>query len=308
MHNKPTAIAFGELLWDVFPEGAVIGGAPANFGNQLSRLGILVSLITSLGKDKLGDQAQEIVEELGLDCTHVQRSEDHPTGTVDIVLSEAGKPDFTINEGVAYDYIELSPELLNLSQNCDLVYFGTMVQRAEASRSTLYSLLDASTNSIKFLDINLRKNCYSDQTITDSLNYCDILKLSDDEIGHLIELYELPKDFPSAVSALVEKFNLKACILSLGDKGLYAANKNEVAYVPGYSVEVVDTVGAGDACSAGFCFNYLNEKSLKECCELANALGAITSTKKGGMPKITAEEISAFLRDNKPQNFHTSFE
>jgi fructokinase len=80
-------------------------------------------------------------------------------------------PDFIINPGVAYDFIEVTNQLIEAASNADCLYFGTLSQRSKISRETLMYLLKQNTK-LKFLDINLRKDCYSIETITYSLVLC----------------------------------------------------------------------------------------------------------------------------------------
>ena len=162
---SPRIVAFGELLWDLLPSGAQLGGAPANFALRAQGVGCKVSLVTRIGNDAYGKEALATLKTLGLDTSCVQIDERLPTGTVDVQLSEQGNASYHIVKNVAYDHIALVPELEELSSTVDLICFGTLSQRALVSRSTLYSFIEMCPRAIKLVDINLRKECYSPETV-----------------------------------------------------------------------------------------------------------------------------------------------
>jgi fructokinase len=284
--TKPKQIiAFGELLWDVFPTGEVLGGAPANFAYRINSLGHETHLISRVGRDERGERAARLLTEKNLSTQNIQRDDRLPTGSVPISIKPDGSHEFTILPNVAYDHIELTPTLLNLAQTADAICFGTLVQRSQTSRATLYHLLDNSP-ALKILDLNLRKNCYDAFTIEASLKRADILKLNEDEALYLGRTYGLePATF---ISAAVKKWDLDCCIVTLGANGAEAASPSEGTWVWGAELAgaVVDTVGCGDAFTAGFLHHYLAGAELGEACEAANLLAAKVSRTRGGMSPV----------------------
>ncbi|HUS34482.1 MAG TPA: carbohydrate kinase [Verrucomicrobiae bacterium] len=289
-----TVLAFGELLWDVFPNGEVLGGAPANFCYRINSLGHEGRLVTRLGEDDRGRRAADLVGANGMSLKYVQWDDKHPTGTVPVELEATGSPNFTILPNVAYDHIETTAELLALATRADCICFGTLIQRAETSRRTLHALLDAAPRALKVLDLNLRKDCYTPETIAASLERADILKLNESEAEILAWMFGLPDRFASFAPAAVKQWNLTACVVTLGAKGVVAANhKGEFVQRPGHKVNAVDTVGAGDAFTAGFLHCHFEDRSLDACCDFANALGALVSETRGGTAPIKLEAIEA---------------
>jgi fructokinase len=295
MSTPKTIIAFGELLWDIFPNGEALGGAPSNFAYRINSLGHDGWLVTRLGNDDRGKRAADLVRANGMSLHYVQWDDKKPTGTVPVQLDAAGSPTFTILSDVAYDYIEITPELLALAAQADCICFGTLIQRAETSRRTLHALLDAAPHALKVLDLNLRKDCYTDQTIADSLARADILKLNENEAEILARMFHLPDTFARFAPAAVAKWNLKVCVITLGEKGSVAAS-DRGAFVQRQSrkVNVVDTVGAGDAFTAAFVKKYLEGFPLRVCCDFANALGALVAQTRGGMQPIDYDAIGRF--------------
>lgn len=281
-------IAFGELLWDMLPSGPVLGGAPANFAYRLSTLGLAPLLISRVGNDELGENALGILKECGIDISYIQRDSEYGTGTVDVVLSPTGNASYTINKSVAYDHIQVTGELLEICSECRMFCFGTLVQRAETTRSTLYQLLEKATKAVKFLDINLRKDCYTAETVSRSLKFTDILKLNADEVGVVKSLLNISGESQEEIcAAIMETYGIETCLVTMAEKGAIAyTSSGEEIRVPGKTVSVVDTIGSGDAFSAGFVGSYLQGMSLKASCEYANYLGAEVAQLKGGMSRI----------------------
>jgi fructokinase len=287
-------VSFGELLWDVFPTGEVLGGAPANLAYRLNSLGHSARLVTRLGHDNRGERAAKILQEHGMSTEFVQWDRFRPTGSVPVELDASGSPTFTIQRDVAYDAIETTPALLELARTADCICFGTLIQRSEISRKTLHAMLDASREALRVLDLNLRKDCYTRETIEASLARANILKVNEDEAVIVARMFDLPETYASFAPTAVKRWNLEACVVTLGAKGMVAANRaGDFGQVAGTKVDVVDTVGSGDAVTAGFIHCFLNNVPLAEACEFANMMGTRVAQTRGGMQPIALPNFSA---------------
>ncbi len=294
---RQTVLAYGETLWDLLPDGPVLGGAPFNFVYRVNSLGDRGVIVTRLGRDELGRKAFARIEELGMATEFVQRDEEAPTGTVAVDLSDPDRPDFTILAGVAYDEIEPTDALMAAAAGADCVCFGTLIQRAPQSRATLRQVFEAAPEALKLLDINLRRDCYSRETVKQSLREADVLKLNDEEARELGRMFDVGgKDIPAFAEAIIRRQGLSHCVVTLGRRGAYAASaRGERVHVPGYRVEVADACGAGDAFTAGFSRRLLRGRPLEECCELGCALGAMVAAQVGATVPIAPEEVEAFM-------------
>jgi fructokinase len=292
-------IAFGEVLWDLLPTGAVMGGAPANFAFRLQEAGTEAHLVSKVGKDELGDKLLVQLRENGLNLDYVQVAEDTPTGTVDVEIGPAGDAHYTIKPGVAYDFIDQEDRLIDLAKRCDAIYFGTLIQRADVSRETLYRMLEEASNAWRIVDINLRKDCYTKETIRKSFELSNVLKLNQHEVKEVGDMFGLAQDTNRFfASKLIEKFDFNIVLMTLGKGGVLAFGKDgEEMFVPGYDVEVVDTVGAGDSFIAGFVHKLLAGENLQTCCEFGNLLGAMVAARSGGMPTLNPDEVEEFAGD-----------
>lgn len=279
-------IGIGELLFDVFPTGKKLGGAPVNFAYHVARLGIESLAVSAVGNDELGDEIMQILQQKGI-ANRVARI-DSPTGTVQVTLDERGVPNFEICEGVAWDNIPLSDELVTLAANCRAFCFGTLAQRSEVSRRTINRLLDAiptDRNVWVIYDINLRQHFYSKEVIEESMYKSNILKINDDEFKTVVSLLGIPTaEYVQGCRWLMEKYHLKMVVLTCGEKGSWIYTANESSFMETPQVEVVDTVGAGDSFTAAFCASLLNGVSLREAHRKAVEIAAFVCTQAGAMP------------------------
>ena len=302
-------LAFGELLWDILPDKTVLGGAPFNFAYRVNSLDDKGQFVSCIGIDKLGDQAFEQVRSLGVETALLQRNSDFPTGTVNVSFDINHLPDYIINPNAAYDHIESTDTLLSAAAKAECLCFGTLIQRAKTSRQTLHTLIDAAPNAVKFLDINLRKGCYSKETILFSLAKANILKLNDDEVLLLQDILGLSfESFPGFCRLMINQFNLDYVLVTFGEFGaLGQSSLGEEVYVPGYKIKPADSLGSGDAFSAAFVHNILSGHSLQTACDKGNALGALVATTHGATAPISRNDISTLLFNNTERRYHPEF-
>ncbi len=296
-------------MWDILPAGTVLGGAPFNFAYRINSLGDKGIFVSRLGNDEMGRKALEMAESLGIDTFYLQRDEKYPTGTVEVSFDKDNNPDYVIIPDVSYDQIEMSSALRDAAVSADCFYFGTLVQRSPKTRSTLEELLEISDRSIKLLDINLRKKCYSHDTVVWSLRKADILKLNGEEAEFLSEMLQIKyKTLIDFCNEMTEKWSLSCCLVTLGETGAFAySNEGKNVYVPGYKIEFTDSLGSGDAFTAGFIHCYLRGLSLEEACELGNIMGAITATQKGATQPISKDMIEEFKNSDYERLYADGF-
>ena len=307
---RKTILAYGEVLWDLLPGGPLLGGAPLNFAYRVNCLGDRGIMASRLGGDELGRNARRTMHELGMDTGLMQHDANRPTGTVPVTLDERGNPDFVIIPDVAYDYIEPNAELLRSAGEADCICFGTLIQRTATSRSTLGQVLDAGAGVLKLLDINFRRDCYTPETILNSLQRADVLKCNDDEARELTAMFDMGDvELASFCDLAMARWSLRACVVTLGERGAFAASPDgKRVYSPGYACDVIDTCGAGDAFTAGFACRLLRGRSLGDCCQLGNAVGAMVASQRGATTPITPEQVERFLADVPPRTSEPSFE
>jgi len=290
-------MGIGEILWDVFPQGRKLGGAPANFAYFVKNLAQDGLIASRIGNDPLGIEILDSLKELGLTEDFIQIDLKHPTGTVGVKINDSGQPDYIINEKVAWDFLELSDRWKRLSGEADVICFGTLAQRSLKSRKTIINFLKLSGNSvIKVFDINLRNDFYSLKIIYQSLELATILKLNQDELELLKNLTGFPekRDDIDFCRKLMGRFDIKLVCITRGKAGSLLIDRNNYYDHPGYKVPVADTVGAGDAFTAAMVIRYLDGGTLEEMSIFANRLGSWVSSRTGPTP-VLDKEIKRFL-------------
>jgi len=285
--SAKTIFSLGEILWDIFPEGKKIGGAPANVVFYLSRLDENPVLVSRVGTDSLGEEALAVCQNCSLKTDFIQKDEVHCTGKVNVHLDSQGVPRFEIQDNVAWDFIEESPPLFLTIKEADAVCFGTLAQRHEKSRTTIRRLLEQTrTDCLKVLDLNLRFPYFDKELIEASLRMADVLKLNSDELAIVSELFSLNGVELELLRTLLEKFSIKVIGLTTGENGSILLSDEKEFRHPGYCISAVDTVGAGDAFTAALVHGLLSGLELEEINDFANRLASLVCTKKGAWVEI----------------------
>jgi fructokinase len=280
-------LALGEVLWDLLPAGKQLGGAPANFAFHCRGLGADASLVTRVGDDDLGREALERLRSLGLPTDAVQVDRAAPTGTVDVALAPDGQPRYTIRADVAWDRIEADALALRRAGSADAVCFGSLAQRAEPSRTSIRSLVEAARpGALRMFDVNLREPFVDRGEIESSLRLADALKLNEAELPVLAAMFGLPDGTRAAIGALADRFGLVLVALTRGPEGSLLLADGAWSDHPGMPVEVCDTVGAGDAFTAALVVGRLAGLPLEAIHRHAGAVAAFVCTRPGGTPDL----------------------
>jgi fructokinase len=281
-------IGLGELLWDMLPGGKQLGGAPANFAYWSTVLGSLGIVASRVGEDQLGCEALEQLSQAGVDASHIQVSTTDPTGTVQVNVNESGQPDFTIAEPVAWDFMEWTRDWQEVAAIANVVCFGSLAQRSDKSRFTIERFIEATpADSLIVFDVNLRQSFYSGEVIADSLKRARIVKLNSDELPVVMQLLGLAAGADEKSGRrLMAAYDLELVCVTRGACGSLLISSEESFEHSGFDIEVVDSVGSGDAFTAALVYHYLEGRSLDEISEAANRLGSWVATQPGAMPEV----------------------
>lgn len=289
-----TIIGLGELLWDIFPDGKVLGGAPANFAyhvHQLEQNGLPFSRI---GADALGDEIMSFLESVRLCTGFIQRDNDHPTGQVHVKVDASGHPEFDIKEDVAWDYMEPERRWLDAARGADAICFGTLCQRNRRSRNTIGKMLDVASDSVLVFDVNLRGRYFSREIIVDSLEQCTLLKLNIHEQTTIQQLLDLPCPERDMALAIMDQYDIELVCITRGEEGCVVHTREDEVHSGVPQTEVVDTVGAGDAFCAGLTVKYLQDSPTEMVARGANLMGAYVAGQRGAMPEVPENLVAEF--------------
>lgn len=292
--TKPTIVAVGEILWDMFPSGPRFGGAPANFSHHAAALAASVSILSSVGKDELGNAAIGKLHDSAIDTRFVSRSENHPTGMVNVEIDAGGHASYRFHDEEAWDHIPWTDSLQDLALSADAVCFGTLAQRHQESRSTIRKFIEATpANTLRVLDLNLRAPFYDNDVIESSLSLANILKLNDEELSYIARLFVNAGDEISQAQQLAKKFDLQVIALTRGSRGGVLIRDDEVSQTSSQPTTVRDTVGAGDSFTAAVTVGLLKQMPLDDINRAACRIAEFVCSQNGATPKLPAELLDA---------------
>ena len=285
--TKPRIAGIGEILWDVFPEGGRLGGAPTNFACHCRQLGNEAFPVSCVGDDDLGRQTRLELERLGVSDEFLQTSDTHPTGRVLVSLDASGKPSYEILENVAWDHLRFTPEMRELAESLDAACFGILSQRADESRETIHAFLrHMPAGSLKILDVNLRADFFTAERIEGSLHLASVLKLSDEELPVLAGFFELKGNMTDQMETLRERFDLDLVACTRGSEGSLLVSAEETVSAAAVEVEAIDSVGAGDSFTAALCTGLLRKQPPSHINRFANAVAAFVCSRPGACPRL----------------------
>ena len=286
---RPNLVGLGEVLWDVFPDAAHFGGAPANFACHAAGLGGDAWVVSAVGRDKLGDDALASLSAKNVHTLLLQRN-DHPTGTVTVTLDAAKQASYVFAADPAWDHIAWNQSLALLAKKCQAVCFGSLAQRAPESRRTVREFLEnTSADCLRIFDVNLRQQFYSREVIESSLGFANVFKLNNDEVPVVADLLGLPKDEKAFVLSVAQRFDLHTVALTRGAAGSLVWHKGQYDEKTAPKVAVVDTVGAGDSFSAALAIGLLRGEDLSRIHQRAVDVAAFVCTKAGATPELLPE-------------------
>lgn len=246
-------VIFGEVLFDHFPDGsAVLGGAPFNVAWHLRGFGERPCFISRVGDDPNGQRVRAAMADWDMDLAGLQTDARHPTGSVRIAL-QGGDARFEILADQAYDHIALA-EVPDLERPA-LLYHGSLALRHATSRDTLGALIARNDIPVYF-DVNLRPPWWAEGDVLRWTGRADWVKLNQDELALLSPE---PADMGARARGFLARYALQGVLLTLGKDGalLLTATGALHGARPEATVQVVDTVGAGDAFTAVFLLGQL---------------------------------------------------
>jgi fructokinase len=295
---RPLVVGLGELLWDLFPKGKQLGGAPANFAYITALLGDSGMVASRVGDDRLGQEALWHLKSSGLDVSRIQRDPTHPTGTVKVEVDLRGQPEYHISENVAWDFLEFSEDWISLARATHAVCFGSLAQRNSVSRATIRAFLSALPSfAIGIFDVNLRQSYFSGDLLRDSARHATILKLNHEEFPRFLDLLRCPlkgseRSDIFAARWLCRELGIRLVCITRGPAGSALITAESHHEHPGFSVKIADTVGAGDAFTAALVHHALRGSSLAAMNVAANRMGAWVASQEGAMPAADPEILA----------------
>lgn len=270
---------FGEVLFDLFPEGeAILGGAPFNVAWHLQALGDQPHFMSRIGKDDYGQQIRQAMQEWQLSDRSLQLDSVLPTGQVAIRMID-NEPRYDIKANVAFDFIDNS-QLPTLDAH-SVLYHGTLALRHAVSAGTLQDLITSSRCNV-FVDVNLRDPWWNKRDCYQALEAADWVKLNHHEI-HMLGFASA--DLRQDMTRLQSNFQLKHLIVTLGADGVIVrTNEGNFIEMPAVKPDTfVDSVGAGDAFSAMYIHGLAADWPLEQIVERAQVFASRVISERGAL-------------------------
>ncbi|MEM9913627.1 MAG: PfkB family carbohydrate kinase [Planctomycetota bacterium] len=290
--SKPCIVGIGEALFDVFEAGPRLGGAPLNVAVHAHRLlqnaGGEGRVVSRIADDELGNRLLDAVTGFGLSTSTIQLGADAPTGRVEVEQHDGGDHTFHIAASSAWDEIEFDAKAAALAARCAAVAFGTLAQRRDPARQSIRAFLAAAPQALKLFDVNFRssdgRDFFDRDTLVAGCEDADLVKINDEEVQQTCELAEVENE-----QELLLRYSLDAVILTRGKRGtaaLTAGGWAEGASASYERAEDADSVGAGDACTAGLLASLVLGRSIPQALDLANHMGALVANQSGATPEL----------------------
>ena len=311
-------VALGELLIDLTQNGlsaqgnptleANPGGAPCNVLALLTKLGHKTAFIGKVGKDGFGNQLQAALVETGISTEGLSWDETVHTTLAVVHTFADGDRDFSFYRNPGADMRLTTGEVnMELIRQANIFHFGTLSMTDEPVRAATYAAIAEAEKAgiLRSFDPNLRPPLWrtleeAREQVLYGLAHCDILKISDNEIQWLTGL----EDFDAGIRWIQNRFpKIRLILLSMGKDGSRAYAGETMAQVCGFTVNAIETTGAGDTFFGGILHHVLmwglrayTQDELTQMLTFANAAAAIVTTRKGALRVMPEEaEIKALM-------------
>lgn len=290
-------LGIGEILWDVFPDRELLGGAALNFCVNTLRLGDAAAIVTAVGNDARGRGALDAMRALGLPTNLIEVTDDLPTGAARVTTDSNGDPRFDIPRPAAFD--RANPHAA-LALQPDWIYFGTLLQMEPRIEQATRQLIQSLPQTRIFYDMNLRPDNWNTPLVERLSRLATVVKLNEAEARMLAPQVGLTTSdaLPVFCQRWTTQYSIEAICITLGPAGCLIYHNGAIHQASGFPVTVADTVGAGDAFAAAFLHGFHRNWPLPRTARFANALGSLVASRPGAIPAWSIAECLAVAASN----------
>lgn len=286
-----SVVCYGEVLWDVFPDSRVAGGAPMNVAIRLQSLGVDATVVSRVGRDAAGTALRELIGAHGVDTGLIQDDAVLPTGEVLVSLDGDGNASFDIVWPVAWDRIDLVEQAAQAVARADAFVHGSLACRDEVSRGTLLALLGHARYRV--FDVNLRPPHSGADVVETLMRKADLIKLNHDELDAIASAAGGPGGaIAERMRWLADRTGAQGVCVTRGGDGAMLLLGERVHACGGFQVEVADTVGAGDSFLAALLAGLLDAQDPDLALAFACRVGAAVAARRGANPRVSAAELA----------------
>lgn len=325
-------VTLGELLIDMFPDkiGPRIGeveaflpkpgGAPANVAVAARRLGAQSAFIGKVGEDLFGHYLKDVLDNEGVDTRGLVFDDQARTTMAIIAMPDEHNAEFVFYRNPGADHRLEAAELdRSLLRSAKVLHFGSLSLTDEPARSATYEAARVARDggALVSFDVNYRDSLWVSRAAFleqagEMVNHVDLIKVNEREGALLAGMEQIDPADKSQVAAVAEsilELGPSIVVVSLGATGSYFQIEAGGNFIPSFKVNTVDAIGCGDAFIAGVLSKlveghdwrqYLTIEKLTDVFYFANAVGALTSLKRGTIPAMPyINEVDSFLSERK---------
>lgn len=266
-----------------------------NVAYHLSRMGLESHMISRVGADEAGRKILNLMDKWGIVTTSCHIDPNYPTGEARPVFNDDHEVSYDLLFPAAWDFISLESQNLPILSATTAVVYGSLASRSETSYKTLLYILDRSDYNI--LDVNLREPYYSSDIVCTLLGKAQLLKVNQAELDLICNwIGEEPGEEMNKIALLQDRFTVQEIIVTKGSHGASYYSGVKQVHAPAPQVEVVDTVGSGDAFLAGFLFGKLHHPNdPKKQLLMGCSLGALVAGRNGACPAYDLKEVRKLI-------------
>jgi fructokinase len=287
-------ICYGEILWDMLPDGKKPGGAPMNVGIHLKRLGLKPVVVSRVGNDEQGAELKKFLKDNGMETRFIETDKKLATSEVLVHLDESRNATYEICEPVAWDNITETEALKKVFAAADLIIFGSLAQRNKTTRETLLHLLEKSP-ATRLLDVNLRPPSDTPGIVEQLLHVADFVKLNDEELVKIAGWKNKDGSEKELMAWLSDFYQSEAVCVTRGANGAAFFIDGKFYEHPGFEVEATDTVGAGDSFLAALIAGLSRKQTPQNALKFACAVGAFVASQHGAVPEYSEVDIENLM-------------
>ncbi len=310
--SDEAVVIWGELLWDRFPDGDKLGGAPANVAWHLGQAGGWARLVTRVGDDAEGHRAIEAISAF-VDPSLIQIDPTHPTGEVTVVVANNNEPRYTLQPGRAWENIACTPQVATAIAEAGVLIYGTLSQRTPVGLGEWEKAIAAAgPGCMKVCDVNLRRRAdgvmiENPHVVERALAVADVIKVNDKELATLAATFGwsdpiealLASTSASTVTAIAPNTTARGrrvLAVTRGAAGSTLYGDGAPIEIPGVqSRPGGDNVGCGDAYLALLVLGMTMGFDLATSGRIASRWAAAVASVRGATPIFEDDEIAAMM-------------
>lgn len=297
--------------------GAFVGGSSTNIAVSCVRLGLNTALLTAVGNDQVGKFVMNFLDKEGIETAFIPTIEGTRTSAVLLGIEPPDRFPLVFYRDNASDLQITMDHVIktDVSRFKTIILSGNALSKDPSKTATLFAAEEANRHKVPvILDLDFRADQWFDpraygvmvrallprvgivigteeEILAASLQNADQISIKHQQVS----APEITGNINDAINKILDK-GVEVLIVKRGAEGcsLFIKSKAEVR-VPGFPVEVLNVLGAGDAFAGGFTYGYLNGWTLHKACRMGNACGAMLVTRHGCanfMPSV--DEVTAF--------------